>query len=128
MPLVMKAALICIVSASFAVALKKTVPDIAFGVQLVGTIVVILLAFEVLSPIYSFLREAAALLGSSGMYVTPVLKAALIGVLSCVGSALCKDAGQSALSVSLEVLGAAAAVYTALPLLELFVHTIGEML
>jgi stage III sporulation protein AD len=62
------------------------------------------------------------------MYVAPVLKAALIGVLSCVGSALCKDAGQSALSVSLEVLGAAAAVYTALPLLELFVHTIGEML
>ena len=96
--------------------------------QLVGTILVAVLVFRVLSPIYSFLRETATLLGTSGMYVTPILKASLIGVLTCIGSALCKDAGQTALAVSLEMLGVVAAVYTALPLLELFVHTIGEML
>lgn len=128
MTLVMKAAIICIVSAIFAVALKKTVPEFSFGVQLVGTILVAVLVFRVLSPVCSFLRETATLLGTSGMYVTPILKASLIGVLTCIGSALCKDAGQTALAVSLEMLGVVAAVYVALPLLEMFVHTIGEML
>lgn len=128
MEVVLKAAIICLISAVFAVMLKKTVPELSFSVQLVGTMLVALLALKILSPVYSFLRETASLLGTAGMYITPVLKASLIGVLSCIGSALCKDAGQSALSTSLEMLGTAAAVYTALPLLELFVHTVGELL
>ena len=128
MELVTKAAIVCLVCAVFTIALKKTVPDIAFGIQIVGTVLVLILSFRVLTPIYDFLKETSTLLGASGVYVTPILKASLIGVLTCIGSALCKDAGQSAFASSLEMLGCVAAVYTALPLLELFIHTIGELL
>ena len=128
MEMITKSALVCLLCAVFALTLKKTVPDLAFGIQTAGVVLVAVVAFRVLTPIYDFLKECARIFCASGVYVAPVLKASLIGVLTCIGSALCKDAGQSGLASSLELLGCAAAVYTALPLLELFVHTIGEML
>ena len=128
MELVFKALIVCLVSAIFGIVLKKNVPDMAFALQIAGTLLVTALTLRVLEPICSFVQEVSTLLDASGIYIKPVLKASVIGVVSCIGSALCKDAGQAAFSSALETLGILAAIYAALPLLQLFVHTIGELL
>ncbi|MBQ9044783.1 MAG: stage III sporulation AC/AD family protein [Oscillospiraceae bacterium] len=128
MELLTKAIAACVITAIFAFGIKKTVPDLAFGLQLIGVVLVLLLAFRLLTPLISFFRNASSLFGASGVYAQPILKAALIGILTNIGCALCKDAGQTASASALELTGTASIFLAALPLLELFVHTIGDLL
>ena len=123
-----KAAITALVCCIFALTIKKTVPEISFGVQVTGAILIALVVVRIFSPIYDFLKEAAAALDTSRLYLAPVLKASLIGVLSGICGSLCKDAGQGGLASVLQVLGCVCAIYTALPLLELFLHTLGDLL
>lgn len=123
-----KALITALACAAFALTLKKYVPEISLGIQLAGVMLTAFLAVRLLVPIFDFLKETADVMEVSRVYLLPMLKASVIGVLSGAGGSICKDAGQGGLASVLQVLGCACAIYTALPLLEMFTHTIGELL
>ena len=123
-----KALAVCLMAALGALCLRKSVPELAFCLQCVGVLIVLLSTFRILAPLFAFLGETASLLGTSGVYLRPVLKTVIIGVVTGIGASLCKDAGNSAAEKTLQLAGVSAALYAALPLLQLFVHTIGDLL
>lgn len=51
-----------------------------------------------------------------------------ISILTMIGESLCKDAGQAAGACAVQLVGVAAALYAALPLMRTFLNMIGECL
>ena len=128
MELIFKVVATCVAAAVLSAGIRKTVPDIALLVQLAAAAISFLLAFRALTPVFAFLKEAATVFETSGVYYEPVLKTALIGVVTGVGTAVCKDTGQASAETAVGLVGTITALYTALPIFQLFVHTIGELL
>ena len=99
-------------------ALKKDAPVIAFLLTLAAGVLVLLHALEQAG---GAVQRFAALLeqgGITGSLYLPVLRAVGIAVVVRILSALCKDAGQSALAAKAEIVGAVLALSVCLPLLE----------
>lgn len=128
MELLLKALLIGVTAAILAATLYKTVPGISFALSLAAAVLTLLIALAFLEPLIDFLRETIALCGVSGVYTGPLLKCMAISILTMIGANLCKDAGQSSTSASIELAGVVAALYAALPLLNTFLKMIGELI
>ena len=88
----------------------------------------LLLCIGLLEPLAAFFRDAIALSGLSGVYTGPLLKCMTISILTMIGESLCKDAGQTAGACAVQLVGVAAALYAALPLMRTFLTMIGECL
>ena len=98
--------------------LKKDAPAIAFLLTLTAGVLILLQAFQTIGGTaqrFSALLAQGCITGS--LYL-PVCKALGVAVVVRVMSALCKDAGQSALAAKLEIAGAVLALSLCLPLLE----------
>lgn len=106
--------------------LKKDAPVIAFLLTLTAGVLILLHVFGQLSaPV----RRFAALLSGSGIDRTlylPVAKAVGVAAVIRVMGALCRDAGQSALAVKLELAGTAVALALCLPLLEQVLQLVSD--
>ena len=85
-------------------------------------------AAQTLGGLASSLREMAETAEISSEIYLPVVKAVGIAAAVRVACAICKDAGQNALSVKLELLGAAAALCACLPLFEQLLSLVAGML
>lgn len=81
-----------------------------------------------LEPLAAFFRDAIAVSKLSGVYTGPLLKCMTISILTMIGESLCKDAGQAAGACAVQLVGVAAALYAALPLMHTFLTMIGECL
>lgn len=98
--------------------LKKDAPVIAFLLTLtVGVLILLRIAGQCSGAVQRF----SLLLSQAGMDSTlylPVVKSVGVAAVVRVMGALCRDAGQSALAVKLELAGTAAVLTLCLPLLE----------
>ena len=106
--------------------LKKDAPVIAFLLTLTAGVLILLYAFGMVG---STAQRFAALLAQSGItdsLYLPVLRAVGIAVVVRIMSALCKDAGQSALAAKVEIVGAVLALSVCLPLLEQVLSLLAE--
>ena len=121
---VFQAIIIVVIAAAAAATVYKTVP----GMALLLSIVALLLCIGLLEPLAAFFRDAIALGGLSGVYTGPLLKCMTISILTMIGESLCKDAGQTAGACAVQLVGVAAALYAALPLMRTFLTMIGECL
>lgn len=95
---------------------------IAAGLCLLGV------AAQTLGQMAGELKCLADTVGISGEIYFPVLKAVGIAAAVRVSGAICKDAGQGALAVKLELLGSVAALAACLPLFEQLLSLVGSML
>ena len=118
MELVTKAILLALVAGLASATLQKSAPTFPLLLGIAVSALILLLSVQLFSPIRSFLDHASQLFQTSGIYVTPMLKCLAIGVLERLGVAFCRDSGQAAAGEAISLLGAAAAFYAALPLLE----------
>ena len=106
--------------------LKKDEPVIAFLLTLTAGVLILLYAFGMVG---STAQRFAALLARGGVtdsLYLPVLRAVGIAVVVRIMSALCKDAGQSALAAKVEIVGAVLALSVCLPLLEQVLSLLAE--
>ena len=74
------------------------------------------------------LYDFAGAAGISGEIYLPVLKTIGIAAAVRIAGAICKDAGQGALAVQLELLGSVAAIISCLPLFTQLLSLVGDML
>ena len=98
--------------------LKKDAPAIAFLLTLTAGVLILLQAFQTIGGTAQRFSALLAQGGITGSLYLPVCKALGVAVVVRVMSALCKDAGQSALAAKLEIAGAVLALSLCLPLLE----------
>lgn len=107
-----------LLGALLAAFVRPVSPVFALFISLTCGVVLLLC---ILQPLGSIVRDLSRIMTSagldSGLYL-PVIKAVGIAVLVRIASALCRDAGQSALAVKLELAGTVASIAVCIPLVQ----------
>ncbi|MBS6366758.1 MAG: stage III sporulation AC/AD family protein [Clostridiales bacterium] len=118
MDTMMKAAAIAVVGSILAAIVKRDAGVIALAVALICCCTLVSCLLGILKPLLRFLEELRQTSGLSTTILSPLLKSVAIGLITEVASGICSDAGQSSLAKFVQLCGAAAALYVALPLME----------
>ena len=125
---VCKALLLGLTAGLLALTMEKTVPVMSLLLGVAASVMILTLGITLMDPILSFVTRLHLVLGASGVYTAPLLKCFAIAVMTRLGSSLCRDAKQSGAAAALEITGAAAAVWSALPLMEAFLSMLEALL
>lgn len=105
-------------AALLAVLLRTQRPELALCLCLgAGALVVVRLAQQ-LVPLVSSVRTMMETGGVSGVYLTVVLKAAGIALVTQLTADTCRDAGETALAAKAELVGRVMLLVLAVPLFE----------
>lgn len=118
----------CVTAGILAIVLERDVPGLSLMLGLSATVMVLLLTAAVLDPIMDFLTQLIEVCELSGVYTKPILKCLAIALITKFGASLCKDAKQGGAAAALEFSGAAAAVWTCLPLMQAFLSMLEDLL
>ncbi|MBP3654648.1 MAG: stage III sporulation protein AD [Oscillospiraceae bacterium] len=116
--IVVKLLAVCLTVALLSLVLKKSNPELA----VLLTVAVLILAIlslterveEVMEMVHGFWEQT----GLSVTWVTPLIKALPIALISHLGAELCRDASQNALAVLVETTGTLCALIAILPLFK----------
>lgn len=128
METLMKAGAVTLVAAAAALTVKKYAPETAYLTGLAAALGLLLTAMRFVGKLRDGLQEVIAAAGLNTAVLAPAVKCTVIAVLVRLLASLSRDAGQSAAAVSVETLGAAAALLTVLPLIEAIFRTLEELL
>jgi stage III sporulation protein AD len=128
MELVIKSAGISITAAVICLLLRKTNAEFVPLLALAAVGAVIFMAADVISQIVDFVSDLSELSELSPTVISIVLKTVAISVITKIGTDICADAGQSAVSSCLELAGTLTAVYVALPLMRSVITMVQSLL
>lgn len=118
MELLIKVAAIALVAALCTQLIKSKNSEHAFLLGIAAAVIICLTAMQFMGNIVSFVKELIDLTDVSSAVFLPVIKCLGIAIITKLVCELCNDAGQGGIASAVEYMGAVAAVYTALPLLE----------
>lgn len=127
MELAFKAAAVAITAAVAALLIKDGSKELSYVLSIAAVTILCLCAMKLLGGIKDFCSQLIAASGLSSALFLPLLKCAGIAATVKITAALCKDAGQSAAAAAAEYVGAAAAVITALPLMNSILSALKEL-
>ena len=78
--------------------IKQTKPEIAILISIVGSIIIIIMAVNVLSSVISSFYNIFKTTGVDTALLTPLLKIIAIGYLAEFGANICSDAGANSVA------------------------------
>ena len=107
-----------------ALVLRRHSPELSMLITVIGCVLSATLLVQLAEPLYAFLEKLFALTGMRDELFAPLLKCVGIGLLAQLSSALCVDAGETALSRLVELGGSLLCFLAATPLLEEVLHMI----
>lgn len=115
-------------AALLAALIRKSNPETALCLALAGGAVILYFAFSLVSQIADAAREARELSGLTSGVFAPVLKCVVVGIVCSIASDACKDSGSAQLASAVDMAGAVAALFCALPLFSSFLNTVEGLL
>lgn len=116
------AAAVCAALASLL--LRKSNAELALCLALAAGSVLLLFVFELAGGVIDAARRAQSLTGLSPALFAPVLKCVAVGIICSLAAEACRDSGSSLLANAVDLAGAAAALFCALPLLSALLDTV----
>ncbi len=120
---------VCIgIAASVLVLVLKDRPEIGIVIAIAAGIIIIGFALEPISEILGAVNNISALAGVGGEYVETVFKASGVALAVTVCSAICRDAGQTAIAAKIEIAGRAAIIVVALPVINTLFSVIVQVI
>lgn len=128
MELMVRAAAICLPAAFFVLLLRKTSPEMALALSAAAALAVLLLTARVLSQLIDFVRELAEMTGVGSAVMGAIVKTVGIAVIARFTADLMKDAGMSTASSAAELIGAAAGLFAAMPVIRTMLSMIRGLL
>ncbi len=128
MDIAIKASAIAMISSLCILLIKKNNQEIGLAAAIAAAAVICFAAAQLFGSILDLIDLAVSQTGLSSVLFAPIIKCTGIAMIVKLSSGLCKDAGQSGIASSIELLGTAAALFTALPLITALMETIGGML
>lgn len=128
MDIVIRASAIAVISALCILLIQKSNREMALAAAIAAAAVICLSSVQLFSGLMELMRRIIEQTGLSSMLFIPVLKCVGIAMIVRLSSGLCRDAGQSGIASSMELLGSAAALFTALPLFSSLLDTIGGLI
>ena len=127
MDIVIKGAAVGIIAALCALLIKKSNQEMGLVAAIAATAVICIAAAELFGSIFDVIHYAISRTGLSSAVFMPIVKCVGIAIVVNISASLCKDAGQSGIASTVDLLGAAAAGFTALPLIKSLLEMIGEL-
>lgn len=109
-------------------AVRRVRPDHALAISAICSVMILISAVKLLTPILAFFRNLQDLSGLNAALTAPVLKTVAIGLLTQLAGSFCQDAGEQSLAKSVEVSGMLLAFYTALPLASQVLRLLQELM
>ncbi len=124
----MKLAALATVTAVLCVLIREKAKPLSLGLSLLACVGMLLLGLKFLSPLLSMLEQLQTLSGLRDSVTAPLFKVVGIGILTQISSGVCQDAGEGALSKTVELAGSFLAIYASLPLLSAVLELLQELL
>lgn len=120
----LQAAVVGLIAVIFCALLKKNNKELAVLLSLAACVLIAVLLLQLVAPLVDFFAGLRNLAGLDSEVMLPLTKAVGIGLLTQICSAVCKDAGESAVAGLVELCGGLLALYVSLPLLEAVLETV----
>ena len=128
MDLLFRVLIMGIIGSTLVLLIRPKAPEIGLLLAITVSVLILLLAVELLRGIFDFVETLQAAANLSPQVITPVMKAVGIGILTRISSDICKDAGQHAIANVVELFGTLTALFVALPLMQTVFQMIGRLL
>ena len=122
-----KVVLIGLVAVFAVLLLKVGKPEFAMAVSLAACVLILLFAGGTLTSVIKELQNLFQYISLPEGYLKIWFKILGVAYLTEFGSALCKDAGQSAISGQIELVGKLAILAISMPVVTSLFETIGRM-
>lgn len=124
---VFKAAALAISAAIMALVLRRRNPEIALCLTLCACVLLLIKALNPAPALLELISRARELSGLNNALFAPLIKCVGIGIVARLGADSCRDAGSAGLASAVELSGALAAVFTALPLFSALLGMVEEL-
>ena len=111
-------AAVAVITSLLALSLAKTNPHTSLIISLCGGCVILIFALSYIAPLITLVKSMAAIGNINDEYIKIALKAGGLGISVSVCSAICTDAGQTAVAAKLEIAGRIAILCTAMPVIS----------
>ena len=128
MDIAVRVGALAVCAALLALLLKKSNAEIALCLTMAAGAVVLVFALQLVNSIADAAQRARELSGLSSAVYSPVLKCVAVGIICSLAADACRDSGSAVLSNALELAGAVAALFCALPLLTALLDTVEGLL
>ena len=117
-----------LVTVSAILVLRKRAGEFALVVSLLCISAVCFFAMTTLQPVLDMLDRLEELSGVNAAILSPVIKTALIGVLTHICAGVCSDSGESGIARVVELCGTVMALYLATPLISAVLDLLDSLL
>lgn len=124
---ILKISGIAILIITLSTVLKQTKPEFSIMIIIFSSVLIFSLIFGYVEEIYITLADYFLMLGINNIYINIIFKTLVIAYLSEFTSSLCRDSGESALSVKIELAGKVVIMTLAIPLIKELLTTITKM-
>ena len=111
-----------------AVGVRQHSPELAALLTLSACVLILGRTLPMLEEVLKRMRDLSDRAGVSPAVLLPVVKTVGLAVLTRLAASLCRDAGEGSIAVALEMAGSAAAVVVALPLLDVVLGLVMDLL
>ncbi len=111
-----------------ALTVRHRAPELAFLVGLAACVLILGRTLPMLEMVRDRMEELADRAGVSPALLGPVGKTVGISIITRLSASLCREAGEESIAVFVEMAGSVAAVVIALPLLDLVLQLVTELL
>jgi stage III sporulation protein AD len=119
---IVKIVAIAIVCALLCTVLKQYKPEYAIVVQLAASVFILLLVVSAMGDLINAVRELVNGSGIDTEYLTLLLKALGVAVLTQLAADACRDSGETALSNKVELAGKVTILLLCLPLVKAMIQ------
>jgi stage III sporulation protein AD len=127
MNVLIKAAATAVAGAVLSLLLKRSAPELGFGLSVAVSLLAAALGLELLGELAEILDTVQSQTGLSAGVVAPVMKCVGVGIVTRLSADMCRDGGQSAIASGVELCGTACAMVVALPLIQSLLEMISQI-
>lgn len=128
MDMMMRIVVLALITAIFAVLLRKNAPEFALLLIMAAGIWVILLVISHVAGILDTMDRLSALSQLDEAIIVPVMKTVALSILTRVTGEICRSAGEGAIATFVEIGGAVLSLSAALPLVEAVLDLVIDVL
>ncbi|MBO5453774.1 MAG: stage III sporulation protein AD [Clostridia bacterium] len=109
------------------VILKQYKPEFAVQISIAAGVIIFFAISDLLKDTYLFLENLTQSIGIDILYINILFKIIGISYLCEFASAICNDAGESAMAIKINIAGKVTLLYLSLPILEKLLTAISEV-
>ncbi len=125
---IIKIAALAVSATLCAVVVKKQTPEIGLVLGILAGALILLSCIDALKSVKALLDTLADTAGLSPAILKPVIKTTGIAIVTKIAAEICRDAKESGIAAAAEIAGAVCALFVCLPLFEMVLSMITNLL